>query len=95
MIVAVLSVFATCLYAARFNYRHKIPKQISRSRYIGYNNIAFIFFTIVVAVGTIYPVIYGVVFGENLSIGYPFYNQFLKPTVVVLMVLCMVAPRSS
>lgn len=60
--------------------------------YITLNNIFLIFFTIVVITGTIYPIIFEMISSEAISIGAPYYVALLRPTTIVLLILCLIAP---
>ncbi|MDF3047480.1 MAG: cytochrome c-type biosis protein CcmF [Candidatus Midichloriaceae bacterium] len=76
------------------NKIYREQTQFTRSSvFIALNNIFIIFFTIVVITGTIYPIILELVFAQKISVGAPYYNSLLAPTVAALLVLCIFAPQ--
>ncbi len=62
---------------------------------IAMNNILFIFFTVVVITGTFYPLVLEIILSEKISVGAPYYNSILAPTIATLLALCIVAPKFS
>jgi cytochrome c-type biogenesis protein CcmF len=51
------------------------------------NNIILSIATTVVLIGTIYPLIHDAIFGQQISIGYPFFNAVFVP---IMLLLCLV-----
>lgn len=100
--IAILGIVAILVLFGMFVFLFKLKPQdsealplASRSFMIALNNIIFIFFTIVVITGTIYPIVLELLFSEKLSVGAPYYNSLLAPTIAVLLVLCIIAPKFS
>lgn len=56
------------------------------------NNIVFLVFTMVVLVGTTYPLIADEVRGEQISIGTPYFERFAIPLGLTILLLMGIAP---
>lgn len=56
------------------------------------NNIVFLIFTMVVLVGTTYPLIADEVRGEQISIGTPYFERFAIPLGLTILLLMGIAP---
>lgn len=95
-IVIVLVLFGILVFLAKHKPdSHRELHFTSRPFMIALNNIMFIFFTVVVITGTLYPTVLELLFSEKISVGAPYYNTLLAPTVVVLLALCIIAPKFS
>ena len=60
---------------------------ISRESSLVSNNLLLMVSTMVVFVGTIWPLIIEIVFGEKVSVGAPFFNKAFTPFMVLLAML--------
>ncbi len=70
-------------------------KPLRRPFIIALNNIILVFFILVVMTGTLYPIALELLFSEKISVGAPYYNSLLAPTVAILLMLCIIAPKFS
>lgn len=56
-------------------------------------NVLFTFATIIVLIGTFYPLIYRLLGWGNISVGAPYFNQFFLPLLLVIIGLMIFAPQ--
>ena len=54
-----------------------------------------IFYLVTVLIGTIYPIITEVIFETKISVGPPYYDFIIIPTVIFLLILMSVGPKLS
>jgi cytochrome c-type biogenesis protein CcmF len=93
-IVAVLIAFGISIYLLKNKYAYNNRLTFTSIPFmVAMNNIIFIFFTAVIITGTFYPLVLEIVLSEKISVGAPYYNELLAPTVATLLALCIIAPK--
>lgn len=97
-ILTILSGSALMLYAVRAlkktnaSTRHPL---FSKPMLIILNNVMFIFITSAVLVGTLYPLVYELIFKQPLTVGAPYFNSLLAPSAAILLILCILSNHST
>jgi cytochrome c-type biogenesis protein CcmF len=69
-----------------------VDSPFSREGLFVANNVLFVGFAIVVLLGTVFPLIYEAVNGEQVTVGTPYFASVAVPVSVALLVLMAVAP---
>jgi cytochrome c-type biogenesis protein CcmF len=59
------------------------------------NNILFVGFAIVVLLGTVFPLLYQAINGQEVSVGTPYFASVAEPASVLLLALMAIAPLIS
>ncbi len=65
---------------------------VSREGAISLNNIFLISLTFTILIGTIYPLISGILFKNKLSVGAPFFNSILAPIMIPMIFGMILGP---
>lgn len=65
---------------------------LSRETLIVVNNVLLVVASAAVLLGTIYPLVYGVVTGDRLSVGPPYFNAVFIPLMVLLFLFIGLGP---
>ncbi len=93
--IAVLLVFCVLLLAARgpmLVAESSLGGIVSREGSILLNNLVFACITMVVLLGTLFPLISEGLFNEKLTVGEPYFNQMALPFMVAMLFLMGVGP---
>ncbi len=69
-----------------------IDSALSREGIFLANNVAFAAFAFVVLLGTVFPLVYESLRGEQISVGAPYFNRMTMPVGMTLLFLMAVAP---
>ncbi len=69
-----------------------IDAAVSREGAFLVNNLLFVAFAVVVLVGTVFPLLYQALDGDQLTVGAPYFNRFFVPVGLALLFLMAVAP---
>ncbi len=69
-----------------------IDAAVSREGAFLVNNLLFVAFAFVVLLGTVFPLLYQALNGDELSVGAPYFNRFFVPVGLALLFLMAVAP---
>jgi cytochrome c-type biogenesis protein CcmF len=69
-----------------------IDAAVSREGAFLVNNLLFVAFAFVVLLGTVFPLLYQALNGDELSVGAPYFNRFFVPVGLGLLFLMAVAP---
>jgi cytochrome c-type biogenesis protein CcmF len=72
-----------------------IDAPFSREGLFVANNILFVGFALVVLLGTVFPLLYQAINGQEVTVGTPFFASVAVPASVVLLALMAIAPLMS
>jgi cytochrome c-type biogenesis protein CcmF len=72
-----------------------VDRPFSREGLFVANNILFVGFAIVVLLGTVFPLLYEAINGQQVSVGTPYFAAAAAPAAVALLVLMALAPLIS
>ena len=92
-IVMLLALFGIVIFLTKKTDISSNEHHQQNAYYMILNNIILIFFTAVVVTGTVYPIILELLTDIKLVVGYPFYNSFLAPATICLLILCIAASK--
>lgn len=93
--IAIVLVVSTVLIAwrgERLRGEGAVEGIVTRESAFLLNNLLLVAFTLVVLVGTLFPLIAEAVNGSRLSVGGPYFNQTAVPIAIVLLFLMGVGP---
>jgi cytochrome c-type biogenesis protein CcmF len=79
----------------RLKAKNRLDSFLSRESAFLFNNILFVAITFTVFWGTVYPIITEAVLGEKVSVGAPWFNQWVIPMSLALLFLTGVGPLVS
>ena len=85
-----LTLGALLVYAIKVKHFSSKTKfsLISRESSILMNNILLMFATLVIIIGTFYPLIVQMIWGESIAVGPQYFNKIFAPLSIVLLILC-------
>ena len=90
-----LMIFASVLlFFNKFKNSNYNLNSNSKETFILINNWFMIFYLITVLLGTIYPIFTEVLTDHKVSVGPPFYNTVIIPTVILLLFFMSVGPQA-
>jgi cytochrome c-type biogenesis protein CcmF len=72
-----------------------VDEPFSREGLFVANNIIFVGFAIVVLLGTVFPLLYQAINGQEVTVGSPYFAAVGEPAAIVLLVLMAIAPLVS
>jgi cytochrome c-type biogenesis protein CcmF len=72
-----------------------VDRPFSREGLFVANNIIFVGFAIVVLLGTVFPLLFEAVNGQQVTVGTPYFASVAAPAATVLLVLMAIAPLVS
>jgi cytochrome c-type biogenesis protein CcmF len=93
--ICVITIGATALVLARLpllRSKTKLESPISREATFLYNNLLLVAFCLTILWGVVYPILSEAVRGEQLTVGPPYYNFFLKAFGLPLLLLMGIGP---
>ena len=90
--VVVFSVALILIRTRRLRSQHKLESLISRDGAFLATNVLLSGMTIVVLIGTVFPVISRAITGTSTTLGPPFYNKVVAPAALLLVALMAIGP---
>jgi cytochrome c-type biogenesis protein CcmF len=93
--ICVITIGATVLVLARLpllRSKTKLESPVSREATFLYNNLLLVAFCLTILWGVVYPILSEAVRGEQLTVGPPYYNFFLKAFGLPLLLLMGIGP---
>jgi cytochrome c-type biogenesis protein CcmF len=93
--ICVITIGATALVLARLpllRSKTKLESPVSREATFLYNNLLLVAFCLTILWGVVYPILSEAVRGEQLTVGPPYYNFFLKAFGLPLLLLMGIGP---
>ena len=93
--LAVVMVACTILVAARMHLltaEGEVRSPVSREAMFVMNNMLFVFFTFLVLVGTLFPLLAEAVRDVKISVGAPYFNRLGVPIAIMIVFLMGVGP---
>ncbi len=95
LILAIMTISSIIIYFKNTTNSSLLINFKSKENFIIINNWIMIFYLVTVLIGTIYPIITEVIFETKISVGPPYYDFIIIPTVIFLLILMSVGPKLS
>jgi cytochrome c-type biogenesis protein CcmF len=100
ILVSIFFIVGSALVLYAFNSKKLLPQDTSTANpqtgdLIFINNIILSIIVLIVALGTIYPLILEVFFKKNISIGTSYYNLLVPPCVILLTFFCIYGTKKN